>query len=308
MWKDFFYFSKGQRTAIVVLICLIIITIAVEFLLPYFIPQKEQSKSDFFDEAKRFEQTLVSRDSLRRAQWNQKYDSIFHNDKEFVKKEAEKYSLFIFDPNTVDSVTFVRLGLKPFIASNILKFRNKGGKFRTAESFSKVYGIYPEKFKELEPYIAIVEAKQTTKDSIKSPSTTKIKNIVVDLNSADTTELMKVYGLGRGYAKAIVRFRQQTGGFVNVEQLRELYGMSEENFNKISPSCKINLELVKKIQINTASVERLNAHPYLNFYESKAIYEYRRRKGKLQNANELKAISELKSETIRKIQPYLSFE
>lgn len=308
MWKDFFYFSKGQRTAIVVLICLIIITIAVEFLLPYFIPQKEQSKSDFFDEAKRFEQTLVSRDSLRRAQWNQKYDSIFHNDKEFVKKEAEKYSLFIFDPNTVDSVTFVRLGLKPFIASNILKFRNKGGKFRTAESFSKVYGIYPEKFKELEPYIAIVEAKQTTKDSIKSPSTTKIKNIVVDLNSADTTELMKVYGLGRGYAKAIVRFRQQTGGFVIVEQLRELYGMSEENFNKISPSCKINLELVKKIQINTASVERLNAHPYLNFYESKAIYEYRRRKGKLQNANELKAISELKPETIRKIQPYLSFE
>ena len=308
MWKDFFYFSKGQRTAILVLICLIIITIAVEFLLPYFIPQKEQSKSDFFDEAKRFEQTLVSRDSLRRAQWNQKYDSIFHNDKEFVKKEAEKYSLFKFDPNTVDSATFVRLGLKPFIASNILKFRNKGGKFRTAESFSKVYGIYPEKFKELEPYIAIVEAKQTTKDSIKSPSTTKIKNIVVDLNSADTTELMKVYGLGRGYAKAIVRFRQQTGGFVNVEQLRELYGMSEENFNKISPSCKINLELVKKIQINTASVERLNAHPYLNFYESKAIYEYRRRKGKLQNANELKAISELKPETIRKIQPYLSFE
>ena len=308
MWKDFFYFSKGQRTAILVLICLIIITIAVEFLLPYFIPQQEQSKSDFFDEAMRFEQTLVSRDSLRRAQWEQKYDSIFQNDKEFVKKEAEKYSLFKFDPNTVDSATFVRLGLKPFIASNILKFRKKGGKFRTAESFSKVYGIYPEKFKELEPYIAIAEIKQTTKDSIKSPSTTKIKNIVVDLNSADTTELMKVYGLGRGYAKAIVRFRQQTGGFVSVEQLRELYGMSEENFNKISPSCKVNTQLVKKIQVNTASVERLNAHPYLNFYESKAIYEYRRRKGKLKNANELTAISELKPETIRKIQPYFSFE
>jgi competence ComEA-like helix-hairpin-helix protein len=308
MWKDFFYFSKGQRTAIVVLICLIIITIAIEFLLPYFIPQKEQSKSDFFDEAKRFEQSLVSRDSLRRAQWEQKYDSIFQNDKEFVKKEAEKYSLFKFDPNTVDSATFVRLGLKPFIASNILKFRSKGGKFRTAESFSKVYGIYPEKFKELEPYIAIAEIKQTTKDSIKTSSTTKIKSIIVELNSADTTELMKVYGLGRGYAKAIVRFRQQTGGFVSVEQLRELYGMSEDNFNKISPNCKVNTELVKKIQINTASVERLNAHPYLNFYESKAIYEFRRRKGKLKNANELAAISELKPETIRKIQPYFSFE
>jgi competence protein ComEA len=308
MWKDFFYFSKGQRTAIIVLICLIIITIAVEFLLLYIIPPQEQSKSDFFDEAKRFEQTLVSRDSLRRAQWEQKYDSIFQNNKEFVKKETEKYSLFKFDPNTVDSATFVRLGLKPFIASNILKFRNKGGKFRTAESFSKVYGIYPEKYKELEPYIAITEIKQTAKDSVKSTSPSKIKNIIVELNSADTTELMKVYGLGRGYAKAIVRFRQQTGGFVSVEQLRELYGMSEENFNKISPSCKVNTQLVKKIQVNTASVERLNAHPYLNFYESKAIYEFRRRKGILKNVNELNSIPELKPETIRKIQPYFSFE
>lgn len=308
MWKDFFYFSKGQRAAIVVLILLIIITIAIELLLTNFIPQQEQPKSDFLDEAQRFEQTLVSRDSLRRAQWEQKYDSIFKNDKGFVKKEAEKYSLFKFDPNTVDSATFVKLGLKPFVASNILKFRNKGGKFRTPESFSKVYGIYPEKYKELEPYIAIAEIKQIAKDSVKTASPAKIKNMVVELNSADTTELMKVYGIGRGYAKAIVRFRQQTGGFVSVEQLRELYGMSEESFNKISPSCKVNPDLVKKIQVNTASVERLNAHPYLSFYESKAIYEFRRRKGKLKSANELAAIPELKAETIRKIQPYLSFE
>lgn len=308
MWKEFFYFSKGQRIAIVVLICLIISTIAVELLLPYFIPQQEQPKSDFFDEAKRFEQTLVSRDSLRRAQWEQKYDSIFQPNKKYAKKEAETYSLFKFDPNTADSATFVRLGLKPFIASNILKFRNKGGKFRTHESFSKVYGIYPEKYKELEPYITIAEVKQTAKDSLKTIKPIKIKNIIVELNSADTTELMKVYGLGRGYAKAIVRFRQQTGGFVRVEQLRELYGMSEDSYTKISPSCKINLALVKKIQVNKASVDRLNAHPYLNFYESKAIYEYRRRKGKLKNANELASISELKPETIRKIQPYFSFE
>lgn len=308
MWKDFFYFSKGQRIAIVILIFLIICTIAIDFLLPYFVSQPEKPNTKFFDEAIRFEQTLVSRDSLRRAQWEHKYDSIFHNKIEFVKKEAEKYSLFKFDPNTADSATFVRLGLKPFIASNILKFRKKGGKFRTSESFSKVYGIYPEKFKELEPYIVIAEIKQNAKDSVKTASPAKIKNRIVELNSADTTELMKVYGIGRGYAKAIVRFRQQTGGFVRVEQLRELYGMNEESYTKISPSCKINLALVKKIQVNTASVERLNAHPYLNFYESKAIYEYRRRKGKLKSVNELTAIPELKDETIRKIQPYLSFE
>lgn len=307
MWKDFFYFSKGQRTGIIVLICLIIITIIATFLLPYLIPQKTSSENEFVDEALRFEQTLVSRDSLRRAQWEQKYDSLYQHAKPEAKT-AEKYSLFTFDPNTADSVTFVKLGLKSFVASNILKFRVKGGNFRTPESFSKVYGISPEKFNELKPYITITESKQLVKDSIKTTSPTKIKNLIVELNSADTTELLKVYGIGRGFAKAIVRFRQQTGGFVSVEQLRELYGMTDDNFNKISPSCRVNLELVKKIQINTASVERLNAHPYLNFYESKAIYEYRRRKGKIKTPEELKSIPELKPEVIHKIQPYFSFE
>ncbi|MFZ4583398.1 MAG: helix-hairpin-helix domain-containing protein, partial [Paludibacter sp.] len=124
----------------------------------------------------------------------------------------------------------------------------------------------------------------------------------------DTTELMQVYGIGRGYAKAIVRFRQQTGGFVSVEQLRELFGMTDANFDKISPSCTVNMQLVRKIAVNTASVEKLNAHPYLNFYESKAIYEFRRRKGKLNAATQLSVLSEIKPETLRKISPYLSFE
>ena len=95
---------------------------------------------------------------------------------------------------------------------------------------------------------------------------------------------------------------------MSVEQLRELYGMTDDNFNKISPNCSVNLDLVKKIQINTASVERLNSHPYLNFYESKAIYEYRRRKGRIKTPDELKSISELKPEIIHKILPYFSFE
>jgi DNA uptake protein ComE-like DNA-binding protein len=119
---------------------------------------------------------------------------------------------------------------------------------------------------------------------------------------------MKVVGIGRFYAKAIVRFRQQTGGFVNIDQLHELYGMTDQNFNKISPYCHINTALVQKIKVNTASTERLNVHPYLNFYQSKAIYEYRRKKGKLQGIQELRNINELSSETVGKIEPYLSFE
>ncbi len=307
MWKDFFYFSKGQRTGILILIALILITVVLSVLLPYFYTDKEPDGSAFLNEASEFQRELVSRDSLRQLAWKEKYKREFQNNR-FEKSKPETYSLFPFDPNKADSLTFVRLGLRSYIASNILKFRSKGGSFRTKESFGKVYGLTPEKYKELEPYISIGEIATARIDTVKAfQKTKKPTAISVELNSADTTLLMQVYGIGRGYAKGIVRFRQQTGGFVSVEQLREIYGMTDVNFQKISPYCTVNIALVQKINVNTASVEKLNAHPYLNFYQSKAIYELRRNKGKLKSINDLKVLDEITPDQLHKIDPYLQF-
>jgi len=307
MWKDFFYFSRGQRTGIVILIGLILCTVALNFLLPLFYSKKTPDGTDFLNEARDFQHAMVSRDSLRQIAWEEKYKKEY-SQKYFHQKKSNSYSLFRFDPNKADSVTLTNLGIQHYIASNILKFRRKGGLFKTKESFSKVYGLTPEKFSELEPYIEIAQTAADRKDTLRNIVKVENTHVIVELNSADTTELMKVVGIGRFYAKAIVRFRQQTGGFVNVDQLHELYGMTDQNFNKISPYCQINKVLVQKIKVNTASVERLNAHPYLNFYQSKAIYEHRRKKGKLQSIQDLQNIDDLTSETVSKIEPYLSFE
>lgn len=307
MWKDFFYFTKGQRIGIIMLVVLVIITFTACYIYPLLVPETKTSDNKFLDEARRFEQGLVLRDSIRKAQWDSTYQKQYER-QTYPQKPVEKYSLFRFDPNKADSSTFVQLGLKNYVASNILKFRTKGGIFRTPESFSKVYGISPEKFKELEPYISIAEIKTIAKDTVRKSVGSKQKDIVVELNTADTTELMKVYGIGRGFAKAIVRFRQQTGGFVKVEQLMELYGMTDATYAKISPSCRIDISKVRKISVNSASVEKLNAHSYLNFYESKAIYEFRRKKGKLKSVDELRQLPELSPETLGKISAYLTFE
>ena len=119
---------------------------------------------------------------------------------------------------------------------------------------------------------------------------------------------MQVTGIGRGYARGIIRYRQLTGGFISVDQLSEIYGMRQENLEIIRPHCKVNQELVRKIKVNIASVERLKSHPYLNFYQSKAIYELRRKKGKLKNIKELKVLPEFTPESLAKIEPYLSFD
>jgi len=309
MWKDFFYFSKSQRIGIIALLLLILSTGLASIYLSVYTVEEPSTDNEFIDQAMAFEKSLVERDSLRSAHWKSKHENDYKHEYEKPKAQQPTYTLSKFDPNTADSATLVRLGLKPYIASNILKFRAKGGTFRTTESFAKVYGISSEKMEELKPYISIAPIQVAQIDSSKTKSKTiKSENIIVDLNSADTTELMKVRGIGRGYAKAIVRFRKITGGYTNIEQLKELYGMNDQNFEKIRPYCRINTALVQKIAVNSASVEKLNAHPYLNFYESKAIYEYRRRKGKIRSIDELQNLTELTPESLQKIKAYLSFE
>ncbi|MFT3753066.1 MAG: helix-hairpin-helix domain-containing protein [Paludibacter sp.] len=293
MWKDFFYFSRGQRVGVIVLFVLIALAFTANYFLPYFFPVVDKDDSAFRAEVAAFKKSLVSRDSLRQAEWQRRYEEQqrlyaekYQNQGSFPVREEKTgpYALFAFDPNTIDSAGFVRLGLKPFIASNILKYRSKGGRFRTAADFGKVYGILPDKLKELEPYISIAEIKTDKKESISAKRT----DIIVDLNSADTTLLMQIKGIGRGYAKGIVRFRQSTGGFVSVDQLSEVYGMRPENLEKIRPYCTINQSLIQKIKVNIATAQRLDAHPYLNFYQARAIYELRRNKGKLHDISELR--------------------
>jgi len=316
MWKDFFYFSKGQRIGIISLIVLIVLVLGSNYTLKYFFPVTDKDGSAFLNEAEALKKSLVSRDSLRNVEWIRKYEERQHMYEEKYKnnscyssytsheRKKDSYTLFSFDPNVIDSAGFVRLGLKPFIASNILKYRNKGGRFKVVADFGKVFGIMPDKFKELEPYISIADAKPVKNDVVQ----TKRTDIIVELNSADTTLLMQIKGIGRGYAKSIVRFRQAAGGFVSIDQLNDIYGMTPENFDKIRPFLAVNASLVLKIRINTATVEKLKSHPYLNFYKAKAIYEFRRKKGKLRDINDLKLLTEMTTDDLTRIKPYLSFE
>lgn len=311
MWKDFFYFSKGQRTGIVVLILLILFVVVLNVFLPRIISPNPEPTAEVQAEMLAFRSNLRSLDSLRAVTRQQEYESRFRSNyafRDFGEKQTA-YSLFPFDPNTADSATFVKLGLKPYEAANILKFRAKGAQFRTPESFSKVYGISAEKFSELEPYISIKSSETALRsDSAKQIAVQKVENIVVELNTADTTLLMQVKGVGQFLARSIVRFRMQAGGFVSVEQLRDVYGMREENYLKIKDSFRVNTGLVQKIQVNTASVDKLKNHPYLSFYQAKAIYELRRKEGKLKSVHDLKQIDEIDEQVLVKLAPYLSFD
>ena len=140
------------------------------------------------------------------------------------------------------------------------------------------------------------------------PATEKFAaGTVIEINESDTLQLMKIPGIGAGFAKRIVNYRNLLGGFYRLEQLREVYGMYVELYEKMVPYLRIDANKITPIQVNTASLDKLKSHPYINFYQAKAIVEMRRKKGKLENINELSFLEEFSPEDMERIKRYLAF-
>ncbi|MDD2284542.1 MAG: helix-hairpin-helix domain-containing protein [Paludibacter sp.] len=310
MWKNFFFFSGSQRVGIMLLIFLIVLFSIIHLYLPHF-----SGKACFctdslcLTEFEAFKMSLISLDSMQKKARFQLYGNrertLYHSRN---NQYTPTHSLFLFNPNLLDSGGFITLGLKSYVASNILKYRRRGGKFLDKTDFSRIYGISEGKYAELAPFIELPSEDSIMTEVKPDKDAKRIPGTIVELNTVDSAELMQIKGIGKGYACSIIRFRQQAGGFVCTEQLLEIYGMTQKNYERIKPYCAVNADLVRKINVNTASVDKLRAHPYLNFYQAKQIYELRRKKGKLSGLSDLKGLSELNDSILMKIMPYLRFD
>ena len=250
-----------------------------------------------------FKDYQVKQDSLYKAKWKKTY-----------KRDTIAIRMQMFDPNTVDSLTLLHLGFKPWQAKNMLKYRAKGGKYRKKEDLKKLYGMTDSMYLALAPYIYIKDSivvDSARIDSVRMDSLPKWKSIkkdtILNLRTADTTELKLIRGIGSYRAKMIVRYREQLGGYAQVEQIMEARGMDKVIADSILPHFYIDSVVVNKIPINHIRPEVLQRHPYLNFEQAKAIYEYRRKHIRIKSAEELNKIKGLSPTDIEKISIYLDF-
>ena len=201
------------------------------------------------------------------------------------------------------------------MSHNILRYREKGGIFRSVESFAKVYGLTTEQYETLKPYIRIgdpykpVQRDTTLRqkwlartDSLKAQKYPE--GTVIDLNKADTTELKKIPGIGSAYARQIIAYRSHLGGFYKVEQLQELPFLSKE-FNVWF---KVEQKEHPYILVNKWGVEHLRSHPYLNFYQSKVIVEHRKKYGKIKSLSQLSLYEEFTEKDLERLSPYVCFD
>lgn len=137
-------------------------------------------------------------------------------------------------------------------------------------------------------------------------SVRKPRRTIVELNTADTLDLQQLYNIGPTFSRRIVRYRTLLGGFVNKDQLLEVYGMDTSRYADILPYITIDTSAVSKLDINTATIDQLKRHPYLDYYQAKAIVRLRESQGLYNNIGDLLNVALIDQQTFSKIAPYFT--
>ena len=298
--KDYFSFSKKETVAAIILVLLIGGFIA----LPYF--YKSNISKPIVD---KHLQDQVAKIQSNNATNDSSDEGLSRNFQPSNTIIETKFELFEFDPNTLDVAGWKRLGLRDKTINTIVNYRSKGGKFRKPEDISKIWGLRPMDAERIIPY-AKINSPQTTyaKSSYNNYSVpTKTVNIV-DINLASPEEMKGIPGIENGLQYRIIKFREKLGGFVNINQVKETYGMNDTAFQLMQPYLKLENTTIKKLNINTASDGELNDHPYISKSVAKAIVLYHAQHGNYQSVADIKKIVFIKEDLFQKIAPYLTVE
>jgi len=235
-WKDFFYFSKGERRALILLLLLITMAWLVLILTGRYSPIEGAEK---------------------------------------IRSGTILYPVCLYFPDTA---------------------------IKTAESPS-----------------LLKEEKRTVKKQPASPAelpffvkSTRVEKYpqgtVVELNTADTTTLKKIPGIGSAFSNRIVKYRNLLGGFYSVSQLAEVYGIDEERYTHLKNWFCVNPELIRKRKVNKLPLDSLSRHPYITYKQAKVIKQLCRQKGKLTGWENLQLLEEFTPYDKERIGPYLSFD
>lgn len=150
--------------------------------------------------------------------------------------------------------------------------------------------------------------RESKRNSPSYPKTEKWpQGTIVELNSADTTALKKVPGIGSVFAKRIIKYRDLLGGFYTVEQLGEVYGIDEERYEAMKSWFSVDPSAISRLSVNQLSAKELASHPYVSYKQARIIEKMIRKKGKLQSWEDLSLLEEFPEHEQQRLRYYLSF-
>ena len=134
----------------------------------------------------------------------------------------------------------------------------------------------------------------------------KDKQLLFNLNTADSLDLVQLYNIGPTFARRIIGYRTRLGGFVDKSQLWEVKGMDSVRYNDIAPHLYADPADIRQMDLNNVTLDQLKRHPYLDYYQAKAIVQLREDAGAYHNIEEILKIPIIDNETYTHIAPYLT--
>jgi len=273
-WRDFLYYSKGERRGLIVLLCLITIGGILMIL---------DNKSLKTDKRESQQNSVIANNQSEGS--NSSNNFINQSEQEMITKDLSSN-----DRNT-----------RPNFGSNA----NDNSSNKTTVRAGNEETIPAEKKESVTERID----RLTSYSRPSYPRSNKFsEGTIVELNTADTTVLKKVPGIGSAFAKRIVSYRNLLGGFYSVTQLSEVYGIDEDRYASLKQWFNANPDLISKLELNKITQESLNKHPYINYNQSRVIIQLRKQKGKLTGWENLQLLNEFTDVDKIRLQHYLSYE
>ena len=300
--RELFRFSGKERTGIIILLLIIFLLIVLGKVIPLIIQEDTRAFPKWEAEVKTYLKSVGNDNTVG------------------ITLHPE-----IFDPNNVDSLLLINMGLPLKVVSNWLSFLNKRGRFRDKEGVMKIYGMTPGLFEQLDSFIVFRKRSSTRVTSAEFNSSIKTQFPVhrdtlfrkkaetigstalktIELNSADSLQLLEIRGIGSILASRIIRYRNLLGGYYAIAQLKEVYGMREENFVAVSPFVTVDSSGVKRFNINLSTIQELGHHPYIGYKAARKVVRLRDKIGKFTSPDLLSSI--VATDSLNRLLPYLKF-
>jgi hypothetical protein len=307
--KNQLSFSKKEQFALIGLLFLMLVLIGINLIPDIF------SKTPAFSKHQ-LEEIVALHQKEFKALEDAKANESFNAANPDRSVLEQKLNPFPFNPNNLAEDSWEKLGLAPHQIRNIKNYESKGGKFFRKEDLKKIYTISETEYAILEPFIRIPSAgNQRIARASQSPDQTAVKEestmpkeakpevVMIEINGADSLQLIQLPQIGPWFAHRILKYREILGGFVDKEQLREVYGMDEERFGAFREFVKVDTTSLEPLQINFAEFKAVVRHPYFSYPLTKAVFNHRDRKGMLQSFDQLMELAP----TSDSLSPYLKY-
>ncbi|WP_439881440.1 helix-hairpin-helix domain-containing protein [Pontibacter sp. MBLB2868] len=226
-----------------------------------------------------------------------------------------------FNPNKVTVEEWQEMGLPKFMAQRIMNYRNKVGDFTYKAELGKMYGLPDSVFQKLYPYIQLPTERPAkygrnqgiaASNNVPRPEWAKRAKerfilVPFSINTADTAQLKQIRGIGSKLSARIIKYRNSLGGFTDISQLKEVYGLQPEVVDSLKKYTFVPKAInLNQLSLNTATSEQLKTHPYISSNIARAIVSYREQHGNYEHVEDVQQVKLISAELFNKLKPYLT--